>query len=260
MAAASGDGSAGDADYGAIGTGYSRYRRPDPAIAAAVADALGPAGTVCNVGAGAGGYEPADRPVVAVEPSAVMRSQRAPGRGPQVAATAEALPFADGAFSACMTTFSVHQWAGLEAGLAEMRRVGRGAVVVLTCDPTRLDRFWLAEYAPEVLAVEAARYPGLDRLADGLGGAVGHIGVPVPLACTDGFNEAYYGRPEALLDPGARRSCSAWSFVGPDVHDRFERALRRDLETGRWDERHGHLRTRPTFPGSLVLVVSVPGD
>jgi len=130
----SGDGSAGDADYGAIGTAYSRYRRPDPRIAARITEALG-----------------------------------------------EAL----------------------------------GAPVT----------------------------PSL---------------VPVPLDCTDGFNEAYYGRPEALLDPAARLSCSAWSFVGAAVHDRFTRDLGRDLADGTWDGRHGHLRTTPTFDGSLIVVTAWP--
>ena len=48
------DGSAGDADYATIGQAYARYRRPDPRIAARLAEALGPARTVLNVGAGAG--------------------------------------------------------------------------------------------------------------------------------------------------------------------------------------------------------------
>ena len=73
------DGSAGDADYATIGDAYTRYRRPDPRIAAQIAEALGPARTVLNVGAGAGSYEPADREVTPVEPSASMRAQR-PGR------------------------------------------------------------------------------------------------------------------------------------------------------------------------------------
>ncbi len=252
------DGSAGDADYGVIGAAYSRHRRPEPAIARVLEHALGPARTVCNVGAGAGAYEPLRRRVVAVEPSATMRAQRARGLGPAVAAVAEALPFGDGEFDAAMTTFSVHQWGDLEAGLAELRRVARSQVVVLTCDPDRLQRSWLAEYAPEVLAVEAERYPSLDRLRDGLGGSVASAVVPIPVDCADGFNEAYFGRPEALLDRAARRSCSAWSFVGGEVHERFERDLRRDLADGSWDRHHGHLRHQPTFDGSLVLVVAPP--
>jgi hypothetical protein len=169
---------------------------------------------VLNVGAGAGSYEPADRDVTAVEPSASMRAQ-------------------------------------LPAGLAV-------AVAILTCDPGRLRRFWLTGYAPEVIDTEASRYPAVEALSDGLGAPVASTVVPVPLDCTDGFNEAYYGRPEALLDPAARLSCSAWSFVGAAVHDRFTRDLSRDLADGTWDDRHGHLRSLPAFDGSLILAVSQP--
>jgi SAM-dependent methyltransferase len=256
--ARSGDGSAGDADYGAIGTSYARYRRPDPRIAARVTQALGAARTVLNVGAGAGSYEPADRQVTPVEPSASMRAQRPPGLAAAVDATAEHLPFPDDAFDAAMTTFSVHQWGDPRAGLREVRRVTRGPVVILTGDPGRLRRFWLTEYAPEVIDTEAGRYPSLEALSDGLGGPVTATVVPVPLDCTDGFNEAYYGRPEALLDPAARLSCSSWSFVGAAVHDRFTRDLSRDLADGTWDARHGRLRTQPAFEGSLILAVSQP--
>ena len=161
------DGSAGDAAYGIIGTSYSRYRRPDPRIAAAVTAALGDARTVLNVGAGAGSYEPMDRTVTAVEPSASMRAQRPASLPPAVDATAEALPFPDGSFDAAMTTFSVHQWQDPAAGLREVRRVTRGPVVVLTCDPQLLDRFWLADYVLEVIATEARRYPPLSVLATG---------------------------------------------------------------------------------------------
>jgi SAM-dependent methyltransferase len=252
------DGSAGDADYAAIGESYTQYRRPDPRIGAHIAAALGDARTVLNVGAGAGSYEPDDRDVTPVEPSASMRAKRPARLAVAVNATAESLPFDDGAFDAAMTTFSVHQWGDLRAGLREMRRVTRGPVVILTGDPDRLRQFWLNEYAPEVIDTEARRYPSVGDLAGGLGGAVTIANVPIPLDCTDGFNEAYYGRPEALLDPAARLSCSAWSFPGPDVHERFTRELGRDLADGTWDRRHGQLRTQPAFDGSLILVTSRP--
>ena len=213
---------------------------------------------MANVGAGAGSYEPTDRRVVAVEPSATMRAQRPPAAAPVVAATAEALPFGSDAVDAAMTTFSVHQWADPAAGLAELRRISRGPVVVLTGDPDRLDEFWLASYCPEVLAVERRRYPSVGDLAGWFGGEVRHEVVPVPLDCLDGFNEAYYGRPEALLDPLARRSCSAWSFVDGGVVDRFETHLASDLADGTWDRRWGHLRGQPAFAGSLVVVVAGP--
>lgn len=250
------DGSAGDADYGAIGPGYRRYRRPEPEFDAAIRAALGGARRVVNVGAGAGSYEPTDREVVAVEPSASMRAQRPAHLPVAIEASAESLPFDDDAFDAAMSTFSVHQWRDLEAGLRELRRVARGPVVIMTCDPQRLHRSWLDAYAPEVIAIEARRYPSLDRLAEALGGAVEVTRLPIPLHCVDGFSEAYYGRPEMLLDPGARTANSAWSFVPEASAARSIARLRADLASGRWDREHGALRTAPHFDGSLVLVTA----
>jgi len=250
------DGSAGDADYGAIGEQYSRYRRADPRIGDRILAALGDARSVLNVGAGAGSYEPTDREVTAVEPSASMRAQRPRALPRAIDTVAERLPFDDRSFDAVMTTFSVHQWSDLEAGLAELRRVSRGPVVILSCDPEQVGRFWLTDYAPRVIATEAERYPALSRLADGLGGSIEVSPVPIPLDCTDGFGEAYYGRPEVFLDPAARRANSAWSFVDAATADRYVAALAADLETGEWDRRFGALRSQPEFDGSLRLIVS----
>ncbi|MCU1527700.1 MAG: hypothetical protein JWP75_1463 [Frondihabitans sp.] len=249
------DGSAGDADYGRIGQGYIDYRQPDSRIESMISAALGEATTVLNVGAGAGSYEPLDRVVTAVEPSASMRAQRPPHRVSAIDATAESLPFDDDSFDAAMSTFSIHQWGDLAAGLRELRRVTRGPIVLLSCDPAALDRSWLAVYAPEVIATEASRYPDPAEVARLLGGRVEILDVPIPLDCTDGFSEAYYGRPERLLDPGARLANSAWSFVDPEVEPRFVASLSADLADGTWDARFGHLREQPTFDGALRLIV-----
>lgn len=248
------DGSAGDADYARIGAAYSAYRRPDRRIAERIDAALGDAATVLNVGAGAGSYEPASRRVTAVEPSASMRAQRPPSLPRAIDAVVEHLPFPGAAFDAAMTTFSVHQWNDVEAGLSEMRRVTTGPIVILTCDPDLLDRFWLADYAPDVVTAEARRYPSVDRISRAFGD-LEVTNVPIPLDCADGFNEAYYGRPEMLLDPAARASCSAWSFVDPAVSAGYVQRLQEDLEDGTWDDGYGHLRTQASFTGSLVLLV-----
>jgi SAM-dependent methyltransferase len=189
------DGSAGDANYGTIGSGYTSYRQPDPAIAGFVDKALGRAQTVLNIGAGAGSYEPVNRQVTAVEPSAAMRGQRPAHLTRAISAVAETLPCTDGQFDASMATFTVHQWPNLKAGLAEMRRVTRGPVLILTCDPEALDRFWLMKYAPEVIEVKARRYPAMTSIAKALGGNVEIAHVPVPLHCTDGFGEALLRTP-----------------------------------------------------------------
>lgn len=253
-----GDGSAGDADYGAIGRAYASYRQPDQRVFGAILDAFGDARAIINVGAGAGSYEPIDRDVTPVEPSATMRAQRPASLAEAIDARAESLPFGDNTFDAALASFTVHQWGDLDAGLHEMRRVTTGPVVILTCDPDALAGYWLNEYVPEIITTEAGRFPALGRIADALGGRVEVTTVPIPLDCTDGFGEAYYGRPEALLDAGARLANSAWSFVDASVEPRFVERLSEDLADGTWDARWGHLRTQPTFDGSLRLIVATP--
>lgn len=249
------DGSAGDVDYGAIGPGYARFRRPDPRIGAQIHRALGNAVRVLNVGAGTGSYEPTDRTVVAVEPSAAMRSKRPAHLSPAIDATAEDLPFEDCVFDAAMALVTVHQWRDLPRGLRELRRVTRGPVLLLVADPTRVTDFWLNAYAPEALAQEVRRFPAIATLETLLGGDVVVEPVHIPRDCTDGFNEAYFGRPEMLLNPAARKACSSWSFVTPDIVARFERDLGGDLASGAWDRRWGALRTAERYDGSLRLVI-----
>jgi SAM-dependent methyltransferase len=185
-----------------------------------------------------------------------MRAQRPTHLPPAVDAVAENLPFPDDHFDAAMATFTLHQWPDFRAGLREMRRVARGVVVVLTCDPDEVRNFWLNDYAPAVLAAEARRYPAIRDIAATLGGSADVRPVLIPLECRDGFNEAYYGRPEFLLDPAARRACSAWSFIEPHVAEDYARHLREDLASGAWDRKFGHLRARPELAGSLRLIVA----
>ena len=145
--------------YDTIGATYTVTRRTEPRIAAQVWAALGDARTVLNVGAGTGSYEPPDRDVVAVEPSAVMRSQRQPDAAPCLAGSAESLPFDDQSFDAAMAFATIDHWTDPIAGLREMRRVAR-RVVVFTCDASDPDRFWLnRDYLPEHSDLSAAGPP-----------------------------------------------------------------------------------------------------
>jgi len=247
----------GDFDYEALGHGYAQVRRPDPRIEAMVHAALGEARTIVNVGAGSGSYEPADRHVIAIEPSESMRAQRPKDR-PAIMGFADALPLDDDSVDAAMAMITVHQWPDAAKGLAELRRVARGPVLVLTFDGEALDRWWLNDYAPELFAAERKRYPAIADIAAAVGARAEILKVPIPLDCVDGFTEAFYGRPERMLEPAVRQAQSAWGFVEPTVIQRFEKTLSADLASGRWDDRYGHLRTQPTFEGSVRLIVGWP--
>jgi SAM-dependent methyltransferase len=175
-----------------------------------------------------------------------------------VDAVAGDLPFADDSFDAGLASFTVHQWPDLAAGLHELRRVTRGPVVVLTAAPEPLAEFWLTEYAPELMVAESGRMPPIDVIGGLLGGRVEVEPVPVPSDCTDGFVEAFFGRPEALLDERVRRSQSAWGFIGPEAEAASVATLRAVLDDGSWDRRHGHLRTVAAYAGSLRLITATP--
>lgn len=244
-------------DYEAGGQHYTNIRRADPTIATRIHRALGDGQQVLNVGAGAGSYEPDDRAVIAVEPSARMRSERRTrGLSPAIVATAEHLPFDDGAFDASMALITVHHWTELERGLSEMRRVTTGPVVIMTFDPNALDVFWNAEYFPELVEIERRRYPSIERIVNALGGTCRVESVPIPIDCTDGFQEAFYARPEAFFRAEVRRSQSAWGFLPEGMERVLVDRLHASLTTGEWDQRFGHWRTTPWFNGALRLVIS----
>lgn len=244
-------------NYDQWGSQYSLYRVTEPAIETLIEQTLGDAKSVLNVGAGAGSYEPKNRYVLAVEPSAEMRRQRMYlQKVPAIIATCDSLPFDDDSFDACLALVTVHHWSDIIKGLHEMRRVARKSVVVMTFDPDALDLFWNASYFPELIEVEKSRYPSIDMINQALGGSCDVIKVPIPLHCADGFQEAFYGRPEGFLNPEVRLSQSAWGFLSKEKEVELVERLENDLISGEWDKKYGYLREQPTFNGSLRLVVS----
>lgn len=241
--------------YDRIGATYHHTRRPDHRIGALIHDALGDAGTVVNVGAGTGSYEP-PQTVLAVEPSAVMIAQRPAGSARVVRASAESIPLADNSADAVMALLTVHHWTDLEAGIGELRRIARKRIVVFTWDQTMIRRFWLLdEYLPEAAAFDDTRAVPIDRLIALLGNARIET-VPIPHDCTDGFGAAFWRRPEAYLDPYVRAGISMLAQTGEDVIRPGLARLSGDLSSGLWHERHADLLDRETLDIGYRLVVA----
>jgi SAM-dependent methyltransferase len=239
--------------YDTIGRSYSTQRHPDPRLAARLATLIGTDSTVLNVGAGTGSYEPNRSGVVAVEPSAVMLSQRPPSAVVAVRAIAEALPFPDRAFDVVLAILTLHHWNDQRRGLEECVRVARDRVVILTWDPAA-EAFWLVrDYFPEILAVDQRIFPSMGFL----GGMLGSIDVcplPIPYDCVDGFLGAYWQRPEAYLDEAVRAGISSFSrlkSIGPQLE-----RLERDLNSGDWERRNAELSNRAELDLGYRLVVA----
>jgi SAM-dependent methyltransferase len=235
------------ARYDEIGVGYSAYRGADPRIMAAVLHGLGDARTVVNVGAGTGSYEPTDRPVIPIEPSTAMAVQRRRDRPPAVLGVAESLPLADDAADAAMAVLTMHHWADVSRGLQEMLRVARRRIVLVTIDVAVESEMWLLrDYIPEVLARDDHEFPSITGLVEAL----------VPRDCQDGFLLAFWSRPEAVLDPGARAATSGFARMDDADEATAVARLKQDLDSGDWDARHASLRTTPELDVGLRLLVT----
>jgi len=244
-------------NYDGSGCRYSNYRQTDPRIADYINEALGTAKTILNVGAGAGSYEPENHYVIAVEPSVKMRLQRlANKKYPAIIGTVDLIPFDDDAFDASMAILTIHHWQNIAKGLREIKRVTRDKIIIMTFDPDALDNFWNAKYFKDVVEVEKSRYPKINDIIEilGLKSEVKHI--PIPLDCKDGFQEAYYGRPEAFLNKDVRLSQSAWGFISVETENLLVKKLADDLASGELDRLYGHYRTAPAFTCALRLIIA----
>lgn len=242
------------AAYDELGLNYTDFRRADPRIEARIRTALGDARSVVNVGAGAGSYEPRDREVIAVEPSPLMIAKRSEGAAPARQGVAEAPPLDDQSVDAAMGTLTIHHWSDLDAGLTEMRRVARKRIVLLTIDAERNSEIWtLSEYFPTAAQAEREKMPTMAVLEDLLPRATVEV-VPAPSRCRDEFTSALWDRPELFLEPETLRASSLWHQLSPEMIGHGQERLRADLASGRWDEKHGHLRTLPELDIGLRLI------
>lgn len=240
--------------YDTLGATYTATRREDPRIAARLHTALAGMASVVNVGAGAGGYEP-PATAVAVEPSATMLAQRPPGSAPAVRAVAEALPLADDSVDAALAVLTIHHWTDLDAGLAELLRVARRRVVILTWDQAVCREFWLLrDYLPEAIAIDDARAVPIDALTARLDARAEPV--PVPHDCADGFLAAFWRRPAAYLDPAVRAGASGLAQTGEAALRPGLARLRADLDSGAWHDAHADLLDLDELDVGYRLVVA----
>lgn len=250
--------------YDEIGSRYTTTRGTDPRIATAIWTALGDAGSILNVGAGSGSYEPSGLHVVALEPSVTMIEQRRANRGDVVRAQAEAIPFRTGAFDLTMSVLSDHHWTHRRRGLLELRRVARRRVVIFTFDPSTSSAFWLTrDYLPSFVDLIERRYrkPGawVRELRD-LYGDVQIAPIPIPADCRDGFLGAFWRRPAAYLDPQVRAGISVFARLAPDDVAEPVGRLELDLARGVWHARNGHLLELDELDLGYRLVVASVDD
>ncbi len=237
--------------YDTIGIGYRRQRIADPRIRQAIDQALGAEGSVVNVGAGTGSYEPHGRCIAAIEPSMTMIRQRPAAAARAVQARAARLPLADACADIVMAILTVHHWDERARSFAELGRIARRRIVFLTWDPDA-PGFWLTDYFPALREQDRIDFPALTEFHRAYG-RITLTPVPVPHDCTDGFAAAYWRRPRALLDPAVRAATSTFAKIRA-VESGLAR-LREDLESGAWSRRYAHLLVHEALDVGYRLVM-----
>lgn len=229
--------------YDSLGRTYSATRRADRRIAAQITGALTGCDSVVNLGAGTGSYEPAQT-IAAIEPSQTMIGQRPPGAARVIRAVAEHVPLRDNCADAALAVLTMHHWSDLAAGIAEMRRIARHRLVILTWDADVFgERFWLvSDYLPEARAADAALAVPVELLMSLLTDPV-ITPVPVPHDCADGFAAAFWRRPHAYLDPEVQAGMSLFAKTGSTLVEAGLARLAADLHSGRWQRDYAGLLT-----------------
>jgi len=234
---------------------YSTVRKADARIQKYVEHGLQGMNTILNIGAGTGSYELDGKYIISVEPSEKMRLKRLElGRNPALNAKADSLPFDNNSFDATLAVLTIHHWPSLENGLKELVRVSKHKIVILTYDPEKLDLFWNIEYFPEVIRIEQKRYPALLKIQSIIGRVPNITNIKIPIDCTDGFQEAFYARPEEFLVKEVRQSQSAWGFLSNELENKYVEQLREELENGEWERKYGFHRTMQEFDGAYRML------
>jgi SAM-dependent methyltransferase len=243
--------------YDHSGATYAQTRRPDPRVADIINRAITSRGSVANIGAGTGSYEPA-RTVVAIEPSRVMINQRPPGSAPAVQVTAEALPIRTDAVDTALAVLTVHHWDDLAAGIDEMLRIARRRAIIFTWDHDVIGNFWLlSEYLPAAGETDARLAIPINILVELLGHEqVSVVSVPVPHDCVDGFGGAFWRRPEAYLDDTVRQGMSLFTMTPKSLVQEGLSRLRADLASGDWQRRHRDLLQMPELDLGYRLLIA----
>ena len=244
--------------YDETGLTYASTRQPDPRIAAAISAVLAGMASVANIGAGTGSYEPAET-FIAIEPSRVMINQRRTDAAVAVQAVAEHLPLRSASVDAAVAVLTVHHWRDLERGIAEMIRIARRRVAILTWDHDTFKHFWLLrDYLPAAAATDAELAVPVSTLMSLLGDAAA-IPIPVPNDCTDGFGGAYWCRPHAYLDATVRAGMSLCALTPKNQLEEGLSRLATELSTGDWSLKYADLLNLPELDlGYRLLVAELP--
>jgi len=249
----------GDATYDVIGESYNKNRAADRRVLKTIVDLLRlPAGKlIADIGAGTGNYSNAladsGYRLLAVEPSGIMRKQAAPNVNVTwISGLAEYLPLQDASMDGVIIILAIHHFSDIHSVAEEVARVcPAGPLIILTMDPRESEKFWFNDYFPEIAQHVYKVFPPIGEVVDIFSGTGKWQTLihefPLPPDLADRHMCSAWAKPEMYLDAQMRQNTSGFALASPAVVERGLKRLQRDLISGQWDSKYGHLRHRKYF-------------
>ena len=251
--------------YNRIGEKYSVHRKADQRIVDKMYSLLDLSknAVIADIGAGTGNYSNsiADNGnlVYAIEPSIKMISQATYHSNVKwIQGTAESIPFEDSTIDGIMVTLALHHFQSIETFSREFDRIsGNGSVVIFTFDPRTSNEFWLMDYLPSIREQAFSAFDPIDKIAETITGnrwEYDIIPFALPGDLSDRFMAFGWKHPELYLDAAIRNSISAFALADPVLVDKGINNLRKDIESGAWDEKYGSIRIKSRFDGGYHFI------
>jgi ubiquinone/menaquinone biosynthesis C-methylase UbiE len=252
--------------YDTIGVNYRSNRAADRRIIEKVIELLNlsPGSTIGDIGAGTGNYANAlasrGYRLKAIEPSEKMQKQAIPNdRVEWFLNSAESIPLSDDSVDGVIVVLALHHFSSLPMAAKEMRRTcSQGPIVVFTLDPRQGEKPWFNNYFPEVYQKDFKSFPPIDEVADMIAGEGRWEKIiqefPLRHDLSDKNMYSGWNKPEIYLDPQFRQNVSGLALAPKSVVQRGTECLKNDLQTGKCDEKYGHLRNQRFFDAGFRFI------
>lgn len=259
------------AEYDVIGKTYSVTRKADHRITQSLINSLERpfSSVILDIGAGTGNYsvELAKQgyQVIALEPSKIMReSGKKHPNLMWLEGFAEDLPLEDNSVDGIISTLAIHHFSDLKVAFKEMVRVikSNGKIVIFAADPRLCpdNSCWLQDYFKPIISQSYQAYIPIQEVKSELSQATNNQvevrDFPVPFDINDCFFASAWRRPELFLEQGFRAGVSALAKCPDDVLKPLLHRLESDLNTGKWDEKYGYLRSFGTYEGGYRFLIT----
>jgi ubiquinone/menaquinone biosynthesis C-methylase UbiE len=252
--------------YNKIGRKYNRHRNADKHILNTLKSLLylPQKSTIADIGAGTGNYSNALADlgfnVKAIEPSVAMRNQAIQNNNVTwFEGTAESIPLPNHSVDGIVAILAIHHFSSLSKAAVEFARVcPNGPIIIFTFDPRECETFWFTKYFPTIWQQAFDPFPPIEEItkviADKKEWTIEVQNFLLPDNLSDRFMAVGWNKPELYLDAQIRKSMSGFALANQTEVQNGIDQLKKDLTSGAWDDKFGHLRQRKTFDAGYRFI------